>query len=715
MDRVTPAGSEPGSDTPTALLPGRPWPLGAHWDGQGVNFAVSSGTAQRIELCLFDASGERELQRLPLPGRSADVWHGYLPLAGPGLVYGLRAHGPWHPEQGQLFNPAKLLLDPYARDIVGEYAWRDEQFAAQRGDRAQKDERDNAPVALKARVSHDDFDWQGDAPPHIALADTVLYEVHVKGFTRLQAAVPQALRGTLAGLAHDASIAHLKRLGVTAVSLLPVHYALDEQRLVRMGLRNYWGYNTLNFFCVDPRLASHQQGVTPRDEFRAMVRALHAAGIEVLLDVVYNHTAESDEHGPSVSFRGLDNAGYYRLAGDAQYENHSGCGNTLDIRRPQVLRLVMDSLRYWVQDMHVDGFRFDLAPVLGRGDHGFDRHGAFFTALAQDPLLSKVKMIAEPWDIGPGGYQLGGFPRGWLEWNDQFRDTMRKFWLGDSSAPNAHDAASNLGDFALRLCASFDRFQTRQRMPVESVNYVVSHDGFTLRDLVSYQRRHNEANGEGNRDGHGNNLSCNCGVEGATDDAHVNALRGQLQRALLACTLLSQGTPMLCAGDELGHSQRGNNNPYNQDNETTWIDWSRVDQELIAFTARVLALRRRALPFGTQWYNGLSDPLGKRDLAWLRPDASLLHGDAWRDPSARSLGCLIGLPGRVRGPLLLLVNAGHGSRSFVLPTGDWVALLDSAQPTGETDWRGAGPMQCQVAAHSVMLLVDEGLEKELLT
>ena len=685
------------------LLPGRPWPLGATWDGEGVNFAVFSSAAQRIELCLFDAKGEIEQKRLSLRAHTSDVWHGYLPGAGPGLVYGLRADGPWRPDRGQLFNPAKLLLDPYARDVVGQFEWRDEHFGADRAYPLHRDARDNAAFALKARVVADHFIWGDDRAPHTPLEQTVLYEVHVKGFSKLQQDLPEAQRGSFAGMGHAASIRHFKRLGVTAVSLMPVHYALDEERLAQMGLHNYWGYNTLAFFSVNPALASRNGSATARDEFRSMVRSLHAAGIEVLLDVVFNHTAEGDGSGPTLSFRGLDNAGYYRLQSDApaQFENHSGCGNTLDIRRPQVLRLVLDSLRYWVSDMHVDGFRFDLAPVLGRGNHGFERDGAFFTALAQDPVLATVKMIAEPWDIGPGGYQVGGFARGWLEWNDKFRDTLRAFWLG---------GGGTRGDFAQRLCGSSDLYQPRQRSPSESVNYVVSHDGFTLHDLVSYNERHNLANGENNRDGHGNNLSFNCGVEGSTSDPAVNALRGKLQRALLACTLLSQGTPMLCAGDELGHTQGGNNNPYNQDNATTWIDWEAADQDLIAFTARLIELRRTALPFDAHWYSGLTDPLGLHDLAWLQADGSPLQGEAWHDAQSRTLGCLIGHPGRAKAPLLLLVNASHEARSFMLPAGVWQALLDSAHPRGDARWYGQGETALAMAPHSVWLLAAAGAD-----
>ena len=685
---------------PRALQPGRPWPLGAHWDGQGVNFAVLAGAASRVELCVFDAEGRHEQYRLELPQRHQGIWHGYLPQAGPGLVYGYRADGPWRPERGHWYNPAKLLLDPYARDIVGQFVWLPEQFAADREHPRHRDGRDNAAHALKARVIDDAFDWGDDRPPQVPLADTVLYELHVRGFTRCLPELPEPLRGTFAGLAHPAALAHLRRLGVTSLSLMPVHYAIDEERLVRMGLHNYWGYNSIGFFCPDPALADHRAPERARDEFRHMVRALHAAGIEVLLDVVFNHTAEGDAIGPVISLRGLDNAGWYRMQADdpGAFENWSGCGNTLDIRRPQVLRLVMDSLRYWVTEMHVDGFRFALAPVLGRGDHGFDRQGAFFAAVAQDPVLSTVKMIAEPWDIGPGGYQVGGFPNGWLEWNDKFRDTLRAFWLGSATR----------GEFAQRLCGSSDLFQARQRAPAESVNYVVSHDGFTLRDLVSYNERHNLANGEDNRDGHQHNLSNNCGEEGPSSDPAVLQLRGRLQRALLSCTLLAQGTPMLCAGAELGHTQGGNNNPYCQDNPTTWIAWPEADADLQAFTARVIALRQQALPFANHWYTGLPDALGLHDLAWMEPDGTPLQGEAWRNPSARALACLIGRPGRAAAPLLLLVNAGKDARPFQLPAGVWMGLLDSAHPRGHSRWHGQGEVAVVVPAHSVQLFAAAG-------
>jgi glycogen operon protein len=511
--------------------------------------------------------------------------------------------------------------------------------------------------------------------------------------------VPESLQGTYLGLASAPAIAHLKRLGITAVSLLPVHQFIDEKHLVEMGLSNYWGYNTVGFFCPSPRYATQPDGRTAREEFRAMVRALHAEGIEVLLDVVFNHTAEGDERGPTISWRGLDNPSWYRLPPDRRsaYDNYSGCGNTLDLRHPRVLQFVLDSLRYWVQEMHVDGFRFDLAPVLGRGDHGFDRRSAFFAALAQDPALAGVRLIAEPWDIGPGGYQVGQFPRGWLEWNDKFRDTTRAFWLGGDCTR---------GDFAQRLCGSSDLYQPRQRPPVESVNFIVAHDGFTLADLVSYDLRHNEANGENNRDGHGHNLSWNCGWEGPTGDPAVLALRARLQRALLASLLLSQGTPMLAAGDELGHGQGGNNNAYCQDNPITWIDWAHADHDLLRFTEHVLELRRRLLPLAPRWYTGLPDAQGLPDLAWWRRTGEPLSAGDWSNRMSRILGAVIGQPGRSARPLLLLINARDWDGSFVLPEGQWRIELDTAETHGTRDWLGAGGTVFMLRARSLVLMVD---------
>lgn len=688
------------------LQAGQPWPMGAHFDGHGINFAVFSANAQSMDLCLFDAEGTQELARLPLPGHTTDVWHGYLPGAQPGLVYGLRAHGPWRPDKGHRFDASKLLLDPYAREIVGDFVWSDAHFTPDRLHPGHMSNLSNAAQALKSRVTHDEFDWGNDTPPGLTLTDTVLYECHVKGFSKLNPHIPPELRGSYAGLAHPASISHLRQLGITAVSLLPVHYIISEERLVKHGLTNYWGYNTIGFFCPNPHLASDTDGRSVRDEFRDMVRTLHAAKLEVILDVVYNHTAEGNESGPTISFRGLDNASYYRLPAEnpRHYENYSGCGNTLNLRHPKVLQMVMDSLRYWVQDMHVDGFRFDLAPVLGRTDTGFSAQAAFFAAMAQDPVLSRVKMIAEPWDTGPGGYQVGGFPRGWLEWNDKFRDCTRRFWVQSAAAGDAMPLGCVRGDFAMRLCGSSDLYQERRRAPAKSVNYVVSHDGFTLRDLVSYNQRHNEANLEDNRDGHNDNLSFNCGEEGPSNDPMVLEFRARLQRALLANTLLAQGTPMLCAGDELGHTQNGNNNPYCQDNAITWIDWAATDTELLAFTQHVVALRNQLQPFANRWYSGIADASGQYDVSWSNFDGSVLQGDAWHLNNVHTMACLIGKPGRVQTPLLLLFNAGARSETFVLPRGQWQALLDTSHPRGESTQEGTSGMRVQVAAHSLMLL-----------
>ena len=706
MGRVSPDPSLPGADFP-ALDPGRPWPLGAtvdrHGHGNGVNFAVFSANAMQLDLCVFDNAGEVELASWPLPGHTGDIWHGRLPGAGAGLVYGYRARGPWRPGRGHRFNPHKLLLDPWAREIVappGGFKSEGAHNGAERDHPQHMDLRDNSAGAHKARVVHDSFDWQGDCAPATPLVDTVIYEVHVRGFTKTMPGVPEGERGTYAGLSSHAAIAHLQRLGVTAVSLLPVMQILDEPRLAQMGLVNYWGYNTLGFFCPDPRYAATAH---PRDEFRQMVRRLHAAGIEVLLDVVFNHTPEGDERGATLSWRGLDNASYYRLAEQQQhYENWSGCGNTLDMRHPRVLQMVMDSLRYWVEQMHVDGFRFDLAPVLGRGSPGFERDGPFFKAVLQDPALQGIKLIAEPWDLGPNGYQVGSFPRGWLEWNDRFRDTARAFWLGGDCTR---------GEFALRLAGSSDIFQARRRSPLESVNYIVSHDGFTLHDLVSHDLRHNHANGEDNRDGHGHNLSWNCGWEGPTSDPAVLQLRARLKRALLATVLLAQGTPMLAAGDELGHTQGGNNNPYCQDNAITWIDWAAADQTLIEFTAHLLALRRRLLPLDDRWYSGLTDAHGMADLAWLRRTGEPMAPEHWDNRMSRIMGAWIGHAGRSVAPLLLLVNGRDMDASFQLPPGDWVAELDTTTADGRSAWRRGTATELMLGARSVMLL-REAVESE---
>ena len=675
---------------------GRPWPLGVQLDGDGINVAVFSAHATRIEFCLFDADGRCETARFVLAERTGDVHHARIAQVRAGQIYGLRADGPWQPELGLRFNPAKLLLDPYAREIVGEFRWLDEHRGADPADPRQRDARDNALHALKARViGRAPFHWGHDTPPRVPIAETVVYEMHVKGFSQHQYALPAAIRGTFAGLAHPASIAHLQGLGVTSLCLLPVHHHLDEKRLIELGLVNYWGYNTIGFFCPDPRLASGEGSA--RNEFRAMVKALHAAGIEVILDVVYNHTAESEGHDASISFQGLDNTSYYRIAGEPPgvYENFTGCGNTVDLRHHGTLRLVMDSLRFWVEEMHVDGFRFDLASALVRNDDGIDPRHAFFGAIAQDPVLSRTKLIAEPWDLGPHGYQVGAFPRGWTEWNDRFRDDMRAFWL-----QGAHTRAT----FAMRLCGSADIYRRNGRLPSASLNYVVSHDGFTLRDLVSYLEKHNEANGEQNRDGTNNNLNTNCGVEGPSTDPAVLTMRARLQRALLATTLLAQGVPMISAGDELGHTQDGNNNPYCQDNATTWIDWSSADADLIAFTARTIALRRRLQPFGDRWFDAPNGADDTAALHWSGGSEQPMDEQAWNDTGHRGVGCLIPKAGRGGAPLMLIFNASGDDFDFALPPGRWRTLLDSTEPRGESAWQRDGAAPFPLRARSVVVL-----------
>lgn len=651
--------------TTTLLTAGVPYPLGAHWDGHGINFTLVAPNAQSVELCLFDHDGKNELLRLVMPGFEDGVWHGYLEGAVAGQVYGYRVHGDYAPHLGHRFNPTKVLLDPYARTVVGQYLGQDDFH----GD----NQNDTAAIALKARVVHEVYDWGTDAPPHIAPADTILYEAHVKGLTRLHPSIASDVRGSYAALAQPAMLDYLQQLGVTSVSLLPVHCRADEARLQKLGLSNYWGYSSIGFFAPDNRYWSGRAGSSPVSEFRDMVKGLHSRGLEVILDVVYNHTGETDAFGPTLSFRGIDNALYYHLHHDnlAMYHNWSGCGNCLNLDEPRVLQMVMDSLRYWVQEMHVDGFRFDLAPILARGSH--DRHdfsitAPFFAALRQDPVLTRVKLIAEPWDIGPGGYQLGNFPSGWLEWNDKYRDTMRSFWL--------HQWPT-LGELAQSFAGSSDVFRHRDRLPHASVNFISAHDGYTLRDLVSYNHKHNQANGEHNRDGHHHNHSWNCGVEGETGSPEIIALRSQLKRALLATLLFSQGTPMLLAGDEMGHTQSGNNNAYCQDNGLCWLNWEQADSQLISFVSRLIALRRHypALRH-VQWYSGALQDDQHPDIAWLSSSGGAIQEAGWSDKSSFCIGIRAsGTP-----PCLLLLNASAQSVPFVLPEGKWNVVLDSADP-----------------------------------
>ncbi|MET0205174.1 MAG: glycogen debranching protein GlgX, partial [Casimicrobiaceae bacterium] len=618
----------------TAVWPGRPDPRGATWDGEGVNFALFSEHAERVELCMFDPTGRREVQRIELVERTDQVWHCYLPEARPGLLYGYRVHGPYRPDEGLRFNAHKLLLDPYARNIVGNLRWNDALFGYtidhKRGDLS-FDRRDSAAAMPKCKIIEPAFTWGDDRPPRVPWHETVIYEMHVRGFTMQHPDVPPPLRGTFAGLATAPVIDYLKRLGVTTLELMPVHAFVDDRRLVQHGLRNYWGYNTIGFFSPDARYSASGKV----NEFKTMVKALHSAGFEVILDVVYNHTAEGNELGPTLCFRGIDNASYYRLEADAPrgYMDFTGCGNTLNMRHPRVLQLMMDSLRYWVLDMHVDGFRFDLASALARELHDVDRLGAFFDLLRQDPVLTRVKLIAEPWDLGAGGYQVGNFPSGWAEWNDKYRDNMRAYWKGDEGL---------IGEFARRLTGSSDLYGSSGRQPHASINFVTAHDGFTLRDLVSYDAKHNEANLEDNRDGSDNNLSWNCGVEGATDDPQINVLRARQARNLLATLLLSQGVPMLLAGDEIGRSQQGNNNAYCQDNAISWVDWTADEARtrMLAFACRMVELRRSHPVFrrkrffqGRMLQGGVAS-----DIAWLKPDGTEMTVEEWNHDFARCLG-----------------------------------------------------------------------------
>ncbi len=656
------------------LETGRPYPLGASWDGGGVNFALFSANATQVELCLFDADAARETARVMLPACTDQVWHGYLPDARPGLVYGYRVHGPYEPAQGHRFNPNKLLIDPYARAFAGNFRWSDAHYGYRvghvNGDLS-FDSRDNAWAMFKCRVVDPAYSWHDDRAPRTPWTDTVLYEAHVKGYSMMNPAVPAELRGTYAGLAHPASIKHLQRLGVTAVELLPVHEMIDERRLVQGELVNYWGYNSIGFFAPAARYAG---GADPLVEFRTMVRRLHAAGIEVILDVVYNHTGEAEETGPTLAFRGVDNASYYRLRDGRRHDDVTGCGNTLNVAHPRVLQLVMDSLRWWVSELHVDGFRFDLATALTRERGGFDPGCAFLATLRQDPVLAGVKLIAEPWDIAT--CETGRFPPGISEWNDRFRDATRGFWL--------HGSVS-CGEFASRVAGSSDLFRHSGRTPQASINFITAHDGFTLADVVAYERKHNEANGQANADGNNDNRSNNCGVEGVTKDPSVLELRGRLQRALMATLLLAQGVPMLVAGDELGRTQDGNNNAYCQDNPTSWIDWDGTDRGLHAFVERLVGLRRRhpALRRLT-WFDGSPTTLGERDIAWLWRDGSEITREQWENRANRCFGFRIGREDAAEAAVLVLVNAGTAAVDFTLPSAPgegWRLQLDTTAPS----------------------------------
>ncbi|HEX2137896.1 MAG TPA: glycogen debranching protein GlgX [Microvirga sp.] len=672
---------------------GRPDPLGPTWDGLGVNFALFSAHATKVELCLFDQDGEREIERIELPEYTDEVWHGYLPDARPGTIYGYRVHGPYEPANGHRFNPNKLLLDPYAKQIVGQLAWHPALFGYQveTANDLTFDRRDSAPFMLKGRVIDPAFTWGRERRPQTAWEKTIVYEAHVRGFTIRHPAVAEELRGTYAGLASKEVVDYIRSLGVTAVELLPVHTFIDDSYLTEKGLRNYWGYNSIGFFAPARRYAASSDFAFA--EFKEMIAHLHDAGIEVILDVVYNHTAEGHELGPTLSFKGIDNASYYRLAPDRRYYiNDTGTGNTVNLSHSRVLQLVTDSLRYWVREMHVDGFRFDLATILGREPHGFDEDGRFLDACRQDPILSQVKLIAEPWDCGPGGYQVGRFSPGWAEWNDRYRDTVRAFWRGDEG---------QLPELASRITASADLFNKRGRRPWASVNFITAHDGFTLNDLVSYNEKHNEANGEDNRDGHSHNLSSNYGVEGPTDDPEILAIRQRQMRNLLATLLLSRGTPMLLAGDEFARTQGGNNNAYCQDNEISWVDWESIGEDQRALTKFVQTLTaiRQALPMlrrGRFLTGEFDEELGVKDVTWLTPDSEEMTPEHWNDPRARCFGVL--LDGRAQetgirrigsdSTLLQIFNAHDDVVRFTLPEAvggsEWVRLIDTTFSEGDT-------------------------------
>ncbi|MGE5175973.1 MAG: glycogen debranching protein GlgX [Hyphomicrobiales bacterium] len=707
------------------IEPGQPYPLGATWDGLGVNFAVFSENATRIEIALFDGPDDRaERTRFELREQTDMVWHGYVPGIRPGQLYGLRAHGAYDPSTGRRYNPAKVLLDPYAKAIGRETRWGDEDFGYVVGGAREDldaDPRDNAASAPLGAVIDTAFTWADDRPPRTPWHDSLIYELHVKGFTQRLPGVPDALRGTFLGLASEPAIRHLLDLGVTAVELMPVHHHVMDRPLVARGLTNYWGYSTLAYFAPDARYAARREPAEHVREFKSMVRALHAAGIEVILDVVYNHTAEGNHLGPTLSLRGIDNAAYYRLAeADRRfYVDFTGCGNTLNMTHPRVLQLIMDSLRYWVLEMHVDGFRFDLASALARELWEVDRLGAFFDIIHQDPVLSQVKLIAEPWDLGEGGYQVGNFPVLWTEWNGRYRDAVRSFWRGDPG---------RVPELATRIAGSSDLYAHSGRRPYASINFVTAHDGFTLQDLVSYDRKHNEANQEENRDGSDHNLSRNWGAEGPSDDPEIVATRERVKRALVATLLFSQGVPMLRGGDELSQTQGGNNNAYCQDNETSWLDWDLDDRRhaFLAFVRDALRLRRRHPTFRRRRFLR-GEPIadgGPKDVTWIQPNGREMTHRAWHQASLRGLGALLvdpeahasgaGDDAHPTDAVLLLVSGHDAPIPFRLPTGDpetrWELVLDTSVPA--THRRLVRPgFRYELPARSVSLFERRRIER----
>ncbi len=673
------------------IWPGRPYPLGATYDGGGTNFSVFSEAAERVELCLFDEQGRQT--SVDLPEVTAFCWHGYLPEVRPGQRYGYRVHGPYDPEKGLRCHPAKLLLDPYAKAIAGQVEWNDAVFPYRFEDpEGAANDSDSGPFVPKSVVIDQGFDWGDDRPPHRPWHETIVYETHVKGLSMRHPDLPPEIRGKYAGLAHPAIIDYLRRLGITAVELMPVHQFIHDAHLVERGLSNYWGYNSIGFLAPHNEYAASGELGEQVREFKEMVKALHRAGMEVILDVVYNHTAEGNHLGPVLCFKGIDNAAYYRLVADEPryYMDYTGTGNSLNMQHPHVLQLIMDSLRYWILEMHVDGFRFDLAATLARELHEVDRLSAFFDIIQQDPVISQVKLIAEPWDVGEGGYQVGNFPPLWSEWNGKYRDCVRDYWRGEDET---------LSEFAYRFTGSSDLYESSGRRPSASINFVTAHDGFTLHDLVSYNEKHNDANGEENRDGESYNRSWNCGAEGPTEDSDVNALRAQQKRNLVATLLLSQGIPMLLGGDEIGRTQRGNNNGYCQDNEISWYDWERTDKELVDFTSRLIALRKEHPVFRRRgWFQGR--PIrgaGVSDIDWFRPDGEEMSEEDWQAGFTKSLAVFLNGEGLtapdprgsriVDDSFIVLFNAHHEAVPFTLPVREWgrrwVKVLDTTNGFSE--------------------------------
>jgi isoamylase len=701
---------------------GDPYPLGATWDGKGVNFALFSEHAEKVELCLFDAKGRHETQRIPMPEQTDQIWHCYLPEARPGMLYGYRVYGKYAPMEGVRFNHYKLLLDPYAKAIVGPLRWSDVLFGYKVGHKKEDlsyDRRDSASHMPKCQVIDATFSWRYDQPPQIPWQDTIIYELHVKGFTQLHSLIPSALRGTYAGLAAEPVIEHLRRLGVTAVELMPIHAFVDERHLGEKGLRNYWGYNSIGYFAPEERYGY----VDPVSEFKNLVKTLHRANIEVILDVVYNHTAEGNQFGPTLSFRGIDNAAYYRLTGDNDaryYMDYTGCGNSLNMRHPRVLQLIMDSLRYWITEMHVDGFRFDLASSLARELNEVDRLSAFFDIIHQDPVLSRVKLIAEPWDLAEGGYQVGNFPIGWCEWNDKYRDEIRSYWKGEEGL---------IDNLAYRLTGSSDLYGHSGRKPYSSINFLTAHDGFTLHDLVSYNEKHNEANLDDNRDGTDNNQSWNCGMEGPTQDSATLNLRARQKRNLLSTLLLSQGVPMLLGGDELGHTQQGNNNAYCQDNPISWINWDlrTEDRKLMEFVRYLIHLRKQHPVFRRRNFFQGRPITGEdtQDILWLNPNGQEMNGDEWNQIYVRCLG--VYLSGKainerdehnqpvVDNDFLLLLNAYDGDIPFLLPEDEkdacWRTVVNTAEPDNLA-WECVSTENFVLPGRSLALLIKMGSDED---